>query len=120
MTENPSQGAFHLDIDKVSQELRVRPEILKRLIISFSKSLTEKILNLKQALDLNDVTKARALLHELKGTSGNLRVTDVYQAVDVLHVAVKTSESPEKIHDYFIALQRCCQEFQDYIGRLGG
>jgi len=118
MSENQNTNVFQLDIEKVSQELRVRPEIFKRLVISFSKTIVEKMQTLEQSLNQDDAVKARAILHELKGTSGNLRVQPVYEAVDILHVAVKVPEPKEKLQQYLAALKSRCQEFIDYAGHL--
>jgi len=118
MSENTGGDSFQLDIEKISQELRVRPEIFKRLVISFSKSIVEKIQMLEQALTQDDSVKARAILHELKGTSGNLRLQPVFEAVETLHVAVKAGDSKEKQQEYFASLKARCQEFIEYAGRL--
>lgn len=111
-------SSFQLDIEKVSQELRVRPEIFKRLVVSFSKTIVEKMQVLEQALSQSDSVKARALLHELKGTSGNLRLQPVFAAVDTLHVALKAGESKEKQQEYLATLKTRCQEFIEYAGHL--
>jgi hypothetical protein len=83
---------FSYDLNVVSQELHVRPEILSRLLKSFSVTLAQKIAQLDEALPKNDIVLVRAIMHEVKGTSGNLRLKDVYQTADVMHVAVKARE----------------------------
>jgi len=118
MSENTGGDSFQLDIEKISQELRVRPEIFKRLVISFSKSIVEKMRILEQALTQDDSVKARAILHELKGTSGNLRLQPVFEAVETLHVAVKAGEPKVKQQEYLANLKSRCQEFIEYATRI--
>ena len=118
MSENVGGDSFQLDIEKISQELRVRPEIFKRLVISFSKSIVEKIQILEQALTQDDSVKARAILHELKGTSGNLRLQPIFEAVETLHVAVKAGEPKVKQQEYRTNLKSRCQEFIEYATRI--
>lgn len=96
--------SFSLEIEKISAELRVRPDILLKLITSFSNSLPQKIGNLREAVLQNDTMKMRSLLHELRGTSGNLRLQPLAQAVIVMHEAVKAGQPQDKITEYFQAV----------------
>ena len=96
---------FSYDFDAVAQELHVRPEILKRLVESFSVTLAGKVVQLDELVPAKDVEKIRAIMHEVKGTSGNLRLTKVYESADKMHVAVKAEEPQEAILEYFNAFK---------------
>ena len=103
--EGFSNANTDIDIDAISRELHVRPEVLKRIIAGFSKTLTEKIVQLEDALAKSDTVKMRALLHEIRGTSGNLRLAKVYSSALDLHEAVKANAEKEKLQQYFSVLK---------------
>ncbi len=112
---NSEGGNSKIDIDAISQELHVRPEVLKRIIASFSKTLTEKVINLEHALMKSDVVGMRALLHEIRGTSGNLRLTKVYSAALDLHEAVKANAEREKLSQYLSVLREHSAALDEFI-----
>ena len=51
------------------------------LIEEFFKTVDQEILDLKQALTLNDRAKFKADLHRLKGTAGNLGAYEVFSFI---------------------------------------
>ena len=99
------------DIEKVSQELHIRPEVLRRIATSFATTLSAKIQDLQEAMAKDDVLKMRAILHEVRGTSGNLRLEDIFSSARTLHEAVKASEDKTNILEYFEALKSRLIEF---------
>ncbi len=109
---------FNYNLDAVSEELKIRPEILKKLVISFSKTLSEKIQALEEALKADDVIKMRALLHEIRGTSGNLRLESIATTGRIMHEAVKSENQKEKIHEYFDALKAQTHALGYFIARM--
>lgn len=113
------EAVLNIDFEKISQELKVRPEILKKLVVSFTNSLPQKIQTLGDAFTQNDVLKMRAILHELKGTSGNFRLETVANAVITMHTAVKAGEDPQKIKEYFEILKIKVEELRQYIAKQG-
>ena len=106
---------FQYDAEAVASELRIRPEILKKLLGSFSNTLADKISQLDMLIPVNDVEKIRAIMHEVKGTAGNLRLTKVYETADVMHVAVKEEEAQNKILNYFEEFKGESNQFIQYI-----
>ncbi|HOD12563.1 MAG TPA: Hpt domain-containing protein [Candidatus Omnitrophota bacterium] len=108
-------GSFVYDLNAVSQELHVRPEILSRLLKSFSGTLAQKIAQLDEALPKNDIVLVRAIMHEVKGTSGNLRLNDVYRSADAMHVAVKASDPMEKVGPLFDTFRAESYKFIDHF-----
>lgn len=107
-------NAFIYDLNAVSQELHVRPEILSKLLKSFSTTLTQKIAQLDDAFPKNDIVLIRAIMHEVKGTAGNLRLKDVYATADAMHLAVKASEPAEKVKPLFDAFRAESYKFIDH------
>ncbi len=109
-------GGIHpdIDIDAISRELHVRPEVLKRIIAGFSKTLSEKIVQLEGALAKSDTVKMRALLHEIRGTSGNLRLAKIYSSAMDLHEAVKANAENEKLQQFFSVLKSRSAVLDEY------
>ncbi len=106
-----------IDYDNISQQLKVRPEILKKLIKSFAFALTEKMNILETGLSNNDAAQMRSVLHEIKGTAGNLRLSTICVAENVMHEALKAQESKEKLTEYFAVLKERVAELQQYIAK---
>ena len=104
-----------IDFDGISKELKIRQEILVRLINSFAIALTGKMKNLKEALERMDAETMRAILHEIKGTAGNLRLKRLSEAEDVMHVAVKAGEQKPKLEEYYKTLNDRVIELQEYL-----
>ena len=111
-------NTFSLNIEEISNELRVRPEIYRRLLHSFSKTIIEKMQVLEEALKTDDVMKMRAILHEVKGTSGNLRLKAMSETANTLHVAVKAGEPKEKLEEYFVSLKARTKEFVEFAQKM--
>jgi len=86
-----------IDVQQISGELKIRPEIYIKIVTSFSQTLLDKVRGLEEALAKMDITTMRAILHEIKGTSSNLRLTAVTAASEVMHIEVKGDAHPEKL-----------------------
>ena len=106
-----TQENFSYDFALVSAELCIRPEVLKRLVVSFGKTIATKTHALEAALADNDIVKARAVLHEVRGTSGNLRLASVLAPAKMLHEAIKANESSEKIAQHLSNFKAKTEEF---------
>ena len=109
------QNNLDINIDAISQELHVRPEVLKRIVTSFAQTLAEKIIPLEDALLKDDAIRARAILHEIRGTSGNLRLTKIYDAARILHEAVKANEEKNNLLKYFETLKSYALALTEFI-----
>ena len=106
-----------INYDDISQQLKVRPDILKRLIKSFAMSLSDKMKNLEEALAQNDALKMRSILHEIKGTAGNLRLDTISTPENIMHEAVKAGEDPQKLRGYLTTLKQKVEELQQYVSK---
>jgi len=110
-------GSMSIDVDKVSEELRIRPQIYIRLITSFASSLSGKMKALNEALESNDTDQMRMILHEIKGTAANLRLQSLLRAEDVMHVAVKGGEAQKQLYKYFADLSAESVKLQQYVNK---
>lgn len=104
-----------VDINAISQQLGVRPEVLKRIITSFAQTLSQKTSDLQDALAKDDALRARAILHEVRGTSGNLRLSNVYDSARILHEAVKVGDQKANLLKYFEALKAASVELSEFV-----
>ncbi|MFH1359855.1 MAG: hypothetical protein ABIJ41_02325 [Candidatus Omnitrophota bacterium] len=111
---------FEYDINKVSEELHIRTEILNRLVHSFANTLSQKIITLEEAVTKNDIITMRAILHEIRGTSGNLRLESVLAATKIMHEAVKAEKDSGSIPGHFKVLKEKSDEFKNYIESQAG
>jgi HPt (histidine-containing phosphotransfer) domain-containing protein len=109
---------IHIDVNQVSSELRIRPEIYMKILSSFTTTLQERVKLLYEALQKNDHEGMRRILHEIKGTAGNLRLTNISNAQDVLHIAVKAQESYDKLLLYTEGLKVESEKLYQYVQQL--
>jgi HPt (histidine-containing phosphotransfer) domain-containing protein len=116
MEENNDNLIF--DIEAVSAQLRIRPDIYLKIVASFSESLTGKMQHLNDALAQDDRDQMRMILHEIKGTAGNLRLHTITGPETALHMAVKAGENQKALAQHFSALLSAVQELQQYVVKL--
>lgn len=92
---------FLFDTKAISDELHVRDEVLTRLLKNFSQTLAKNLLMLDAALAVEDIAQARAILHVVKGTAGNLRLDRIYEAAHSMHEAVLAKAPDNRVTTLF-------------------
>ena len=107
-----------INVEEVSQELKIRPEIYLKIVSSFSETLLQKMRDLSSALQTKDLEEMRRILHEIKGTSGNLRLHNIYGPQETLHLAVKANEDEEKLNNYLDELKTETEKLRQYLREL--
>ena len=111
-------NAYQLDVSAISQELRIRPEIYVKIVVSFAQNLTAKMAALNTAVIGNDAQQMRIILHEIKGTAGNLRLKELMVTETAMHDALLNSEPQEKISKLFEGLNAEVLRLQEFIKTL--
>ncbi len=104
-----------INVEQVSQELKIRPEIYLKIVSSFSETLLQKMKDLSEALKSENLEEMRRILHEIKGTSGNLRLQNIYGPQETLHLAVKANEDAEKLNAYLEELKTETEKLREYL-----
>lgn len=112
------QAELFIDVEKISRELRIRPQIYVKLLKSFSLNLTGKLNLLNQAMTADDRDQMRMILHEIKGTAGNLRLSSISDPEAILHIAVKAGESQRVLTTHLELLRQAVEKLQQYAARL--
>jgi len=107
-----------INVEQVSQELKIRPEIYLKIVSSFSETLLQKMRDLSAALQTKNLEEMRRILHEIKGTSGNLRLHNIYAPQETLHLAVKANEDAEQLNNYLEELKAETDKLSEYIKEL--
>lgn len=114
-----AETSVTLDVEGISKELRIRPEIYLKIVSSFTATLGDKIAKLGEAVETNNIEQMRVILHEIKGTAGNLRLKTICDPEHVMHVAVKEDGAPqEKLREYFQALKIASEKVQKHVASL--
>lgn len=109
---------IHLDVQQISDELRIRPEIYLKIAVSFVNSLDGKMKTLSEALFDNNRDQMRMILHEIKGTAGNLRLKNISAVEAAMHEAVKAGEPQARLSQHFEALRAEALKTQMYFHSL--
>ena len=118
MDEKQPSGDIKIDVQKVSEELRIRPEVYLRILMSFASSLQNKISMLYQAMTAQDYETMRKILHEIKGTAGNLRLRNISSAEEVLHYALKAQDDQEKLEKFAESLKLESEKLYQYVQQI--
>ena len=109
---------YQLDVAAISQELRIRPEIYLKIVTSFAQNLAGKMAALNTAVAANDTAQMRIILHEIKGTAGNLRLKNLMAAEIVMHEAVLKGEPKDTLSKLFEGLNAEVLRLQEFIKAL--
>ncbi len=109
---------FQLDIEQISADLKIRSDIYLRIVKSFSGTLKDKISALEEALQCFDKETMRKILHEIKGTASNLRLTTINEAENLMHVEVKGTADKEKLKEYLDMLKKETDKFSQFINQI--
>ena len=107
-----------INVDQVSQELKIRPEIYLKIVNSFSETLLQKMRDLSAALQTKNLEEMRRILHEIKGTSGNLRLHNIYGPQETLHLAVKANEDADELNNHLEELKTETDKLREYLKEL--
>lgn len=118
MNENDNSAQLQIDVTKISQELKIRPEIYLKILVSFTHTLKDKVVLLQEALTARNFDEMRRILHEIKGTSGNLRLPTISSHQETLHVAVKAQEPQEKLLEYMSRLKDETDKLYQYVQKM--
>jgi len=108
---------FQIDAERISADLKIRPDIYLRIVKSFAGTLKEKIAELEAALQVMDKETMRRILHEIKGTASNLRLVSINEAENLMHVEVKGMADPVKLAEYLVLLKGESDKFSEYINK---
>jgi two-component system, sensor histidine kinase and response regulator len=83
------------DVDALKSELELDHEDVVELIDEFRTFLIESMEGLDAAITAEDFTKARSIAHSIKGSSGNLRVGQVFEITKTMQFKVDEGQEQE-------------------------
>ncbi|OPJ57947.1 response regulator [Clostridium oryzae] len=86
------------NIDSLVEATGLDREDAKELLEEYIKCLLDLIAGITIAIDNSDFSKLAGLAHELKGSSGTLRITSIYELAKKLEKAAKDQELNECIN----------------------
>jgi HPt (histidine-containing phosphotransfer) domain-containing protein len=67
------------DVDALIEELELDHEDIAELLTDFREFLSDTLPKLANAVQSGDLAESRSLSHSIKGSAGNLRVSQVYE-----------------------------------------
>ena len=112
-----SDNSLQIDVKQISEELRIRPEIYMKIVTNFAMSLSGKMKIISEAITGDNRDQLRMILHEIRGTAGNLRLRNVSSAETVMHDAVKAGANAvilmqlfQKLEEEVLRLQQCVEK----------
>lgn len=106
------------DIDGFCEELDLSREDIAELFSELIKVYNSEIYELKKAAVEKDLNSINKIFHNLKGVSGNYRITDVYNETIAISQAIKTGSYDNLakiIYDFSIIIERAVEEIVKYF-----
>lgn len=94
----------------LKSELELDHEDIMELLQDFRKFIEEAMLKLKAAVAVEDMAASRSLVHSIKGSSGNLRITGVYTISRQMQEDIDLGKS-DTLKNSFEKLNQAVQEF---------
>lgn len=91
--------------------------LYKKLLLSFYRNNGDKVQQIKQALETNDVTTARHLAHSVKGVSGNISAKRLFAAARDLELQLQ-QESRENLSELIDQFAAALNEVLSSLGFL--
>ncbi len=88
----------------VSQELGIPVEVYEELLTDYFKDGSERIALLVEAVGRNDLSAVAETAHALKGSSQNLRITDIAELAKQLESAAKSGRPADLIQEILLKL----------------
>ncbi|RLA82992.1 MAG: hypothetical protein DRG78_05655 [Epsilonproteobacteria bacterium] len=88
--ENISKPKLSYNIKDVAKELEIDTELLEKLLNKFFKKFSSQIEEMNEIIKQKDFDKLYTILHAVKGTSGNLRLTCIEELIKTLEKHTET------------------------------
>lgn len=110
------------DIEGFANGLGFSIEDISDLFSEFIKELDSEVIKLKEAADKKDWTIVKGIIHNIKGVSGNYRITDVYTEASIINNNLKADnyDDIESIICNFCSLSEAASsEIKRYFSELG-
>ncbi|QTA88553.1 response regulator [Desulfonema magnum] len=82
-----------IDIESALKRLRGNKELFMMLLNDFSKEYGNAANKIREAVEAGDIKLAERLAHTLKGVSGNMSATEIYDAVYEVEKGIKRGNS---------------------------
>ena len=106
---------MELDKDKILKELGFEDSFLKELFDLYLKDAAETIGKIEVAITAGDIEAVKSLGHSLKGSSGNLRVTEVQQTALAVEKEAKGARDTQVLLRLLQELKAQQQELEKLV-----
>ena len=103
------------DIKNVSKELEIEVSLTEKLLNKFFKKLTSQIEEMYKAIKEKDFDKLYAVLHAVKGTSGNLRLTYIEELIHTLEKPTHAKDMDFSWSQNFKLLEKYSREYKNQL-----
>lgn len=108
------ENNLNYSLEESAKQVGVSTEIFTRIFIKYVNSLEEKINTLKTFISINDFKEISILAHSLKGSSGNMNVTKLYDLFRIIELGSKEEKS-NKYEDELCQIQEIYKKLKKII-----
>lgn len=100
----------HVNTSELLNRLCGNVILVNKFIGVFYKTFKDIVAEIEDSIEEGNLNEAAALVHKIKGSSGNLNLTRIYDKSCKLEQAIK-SEQEADIHNEFKAFKEVLDEF---------
>ncbi len=98
------------DVEKLAGELELEKSDITELLKDFAEYLAKTLPDLELAVGSGDLKQCRSLAHAIKGSSGNLRVQQIYDLASKMQSQADAANLP--------SLSPLCAEMKELIRKF--
>lgn len=108
------KNAGPIDMDSVLERVGGDEAFLRELLDIYVEDFIEKYPQLEQAISQGDFNNIKEIGHSLKGSSGNLSLTGLFETAYGIELSGKENDI-ERAKLYFIRLKMEFKKFKDFL-----
>ena len=102
-------------VEAVAKELEIDIVFIDKLLNKFFKKFTSQIEEMYEAIEHKDFNKLYTVLHAVKGTSGNLRLTNIEELINTLETYTQKKDINFQWSKHFKLLDKYAQDYQNQL-----
>jgi len=106
------------DIPGFANDLGLSLEEVSELYAEFINELSSALIELKVLINKEDVVKIQKIIHNMKGVSGNYRITDIYEETIQINDALKNTnyiDFEKDLNDLFNISHIALKEIRNFF-----
>jgi HPt (histidine-containing phosphotransfer) domain-containing protein len=108
---------FFIDREKIAAELGINVDLYNEILLDFRRQSEERLGELEKSFKARNAEGVKRAAHFLKGSSGNLRLQEIFAVASRIDRAMADNKDLASIAADIPQLKAALLEFRKFIGR---